>query len=143
TWSSNRGIAWDGANRTILYAFVFALFASLPWRRESLPLLLCSFSIVVAAIGTVDLVRAANGDPARFFIYGRMSAPAGYPNAAAALYLLAIWPPLYAAARRELPTVARAVLLGVATVLGELAVLAESRGSLFAVPVTIVVYLLV
>ena len=142
-WSSDKGIAWDGANRTILYAFVFTLFASLPWRRESLPLLLCGFSIVVATIGAVDLIRASNGDVARYFIFGRMSAPAGYPNAAAALYLLSIWPPLYAATRRELPAVARAGLLAVATVLGELALLAESRGSLFAVPVTVVLYLLV
>ena len=30
TWASDKGIAWDGANRTVLYFLVYALFVSLP-----------------------------------------------------------------------------------------------------------------
>src|SRR3954453_2053226 len=36
-WSSDKGIAWDGANRTALYFVVFTLFVALPWRRASIP----------------------------------------------------------------------------------------------------------
>lgn len=35
TWSDVKGDAWDGANRTLLYFLVFALFASLRWSGPS------------------------------------------------------------------------------------------------------------
>ena len=141
TWSSDQGAAWDGANRTILYAIVFALFAVVPWPRGALPIFLCGFSLAVLGIGVVDLIRAAEGDPGRFFIHGRFAAPAGYANAACALYLMSFFPLAYAAARREPSPAIRALLLAAATALVELAVLAESRGSLFAVPIAVIVYL--
>ena len=141
-WASDQGIAWDGANRTFVYFLVYALFAALPWRRESIPFLLCGFSVAVLAIGIIDLARAA-GDPPPFFIFGRFSAPAGYPNAACALYVLAFWPLAYVAGRREVPVVLRGALLAGATALAELALLPQSRASLFAVPVAAVIYLLV
>lgn len=141
-WASDKGIAWDGANRTFVYFLVYALFAALPWRRESIPFLLCGFSVAVLAIGIVDLARAA-GDPTPFFVLGRFSAPVGYPNAACALYVLAFWPLAYMAGRREVPILLRGTLLAGATALAELAVLPQSRGSLFAVPVAVVVYLVV
>ena len=142
TWASDKGIAWDGANRTVLYFLVYALFVSLPWRRESIPFLLVGFSLAVLAIGLVALARSA-GDPSAYFMKGRFSAPAGYPNAACALYLLAFWPVAYAAVRRELPVVVRGGLMAAAAALVELALLCQSRGSLFAVPIAIVAYLLI
>src|SRR5439155_23053154 len=93
-WSSDRGIAWDGANRTLVYLLVYALFACLPWRRESIPVLLGFFSAAVLGIGVVDLLRSV-GDIGTFFINGRLAAPAGYPNAACALFMLAFWPVAY------------------------------------------------
>ena len=142
SWASDKGIAWDGANRTLLYFLVYALFVSLPWRRESVPLLLGGFSLAVLAIGLVAIARGA-GNPTAYFMKGRLSAPAGYPNGACALYLLAFWPLAYAAVRRELPTLVRAGLIAAATALAELALLTQSRGSLFAVPVAVVAYLVV
>jgi hypothetical protein len=141
-WSGDRGIAWDGANRTLLYFVVFALFVLLPWRRESVPVLLAGLSVVTLGIGLADLARASS-DPAPFFSYGRFAAPAGYPNAACAAFIFAFWPLAYMAARREPPAVVRGVLLGLATALVELAVLTQSRGSLFAVPVATICYLLI
>jgi hypothetical protein len=141
TWASDQGIAWDGANRTLVYALVYALFAALPWRRPSVPVLLCGFSLGVLAIGLIDLARAAGGNAEEFFIHGRLSAPAGYPNAACALYLLAFWPLAYLAARREPHPVLRGGLLAAATALVELAILTQSRASLFVVPVAVLAYL--
>ena len=142
TWASDKGIAWDGANRTVLYFLVYALFVSLPWRRESIPLLLVGFSLAVLGIGLVALARSAN-NPTAYFKKGRFSAPAGYPNAACALYLLAFWPVAYTAVRRELPVVIRGLLLAAAVALAELALLCQSRGSLVAVPIAVVAYLVV
>ena len=141
-WSSDRGIAWDGANRTLLYFVVYALFVALPWRRASIPVLLVSLSLAALGIGLADLARAM-GDPASFFSYGRFIAPAGYANAACAVYLFAFWPLTYIAARREPPAVVRGLLLAGGTALVELAVLTQSRGSLVAFPVAVVAYLLI
>ena len=51
---------------------------------------------------------------------------------------MAFWPAVVLASRRELPIAARAVLLGVAFVLVDLALLAQSRASLVALPLTAV-----
>jgi len=140
-WSDAQGIAWDGANRTFLYLVVYALFALVPWPRAGIGILLCSFSAAVATIGLVEVGRAAfEQDPTHFFIFGRLAAPAGYPNAACALYVFAAWPAAYAAARREVPPVLRGVVMAITVVLADLAVLTESRASLVAVPVALVVY---
>src|SRR3954468_3525830 len=141
-WSSDKGIAWNGANRTVLYFVVYTLFVALPWRRPSIPVLIGALSLLALAIGLVDLARSA-ADPHSFFIIGRFAASAGYANAACALYLFAAWPLAYISARREPPAVVRGVLLGCATALVELGVLTQSRGSLFAVPVAVVAYLLI
>src|SRR6185312_3354383 len=121
-WSTNRGVAWDGANRTVLYFLVYALFVALPWRRATIPFLLVTFSLAVLGIGIVDLARSI-GDTNAFFIGGRFSAPAGYPNAACAVFICAFWPLAYVASRRELHVVARGALLAAAAALVELAVL--------------------
>ena len=142
SWSEDKGIAWDGANRTLLYALVYGLFASVPWRRESIPVFMCGLSLAALAIGLVDLARAAAGDPERFFVFGRFSAPAGYPNAACAVYFFGFWPLAYLAARREVAPLARGVLLAAATALAELVLLTQSRGSLYAGPVGVVAFVL-
>jgi hypothetical protein len=141
-WSSDKGIAWDGANRTLLYFVVYTLFVALPWRRASIPVLIGALSLTALGIGLADLARSVD-DPTAFFIIGRFAAPAGYPNAACALYVFAAWPLAYIAARREPPALLRGALLASATALVELAVLTQSRGSLFAVPVAVVAYLLI
>jgi hypothetical protein len=141
-WADDKGIAWDGANRTVLYFVVFALFVGMPWRRESIPVLIVGLSLSALGIGLVDLARSV-GDAKAFFIIGRLAAPAGYPNAACALYVFSAWPLAYIAARREPPPLLRGALLAGATALVELAVLTQSRGSLVAVPVAVVAYLLI
>jgi tetratricopeptide (TPR) repeat protein len=141
-WSADKGIAWDGANRTLLYFVVYTLFVALPWRRGSIPVLIGALSLTALGIGLADLARSLD-DPNAFFIIGRLAAPAGYPNAACALYVFAAWPLAYIAARREPPALLRGALLASATALVELAVLTQSRGSLVAVPVAVVAYLLI
>src|SRR6476469_7663097 len=141
-WSSDKGIAWDGANRTLLYFVVYALFVALLWQRGAIPVLIGGLSLAALGIGLVDLARAS-GNPVPYFIYGRFDAPAGYPNAACAVYIFAFWPLAYIAARREAPAVLRGLLLACGTALIELALLTQSRGSLFAVPAAIAVYLVI
>ena len=139
-WADVPGDAWDGANRTLLYLIVYALFALVPWRPATAASLFGLFALATAGIGTVILVHASLGDPLSVFLGARFFEPLGYENANVAWFLLAFWPALFLAARHEVPVVLRSLFLGTAGVLIELALLGQSRGALFAFPAVLILY---
>src|SRR5271169_3238670 len=49
-WASVPGDAWEGANRTLLYLLVFALFALWPQRGASAALLLGAWTVAMIAL---------------------------------------------------------------------------------------------
>lgn len=135
SWAGDRGIAWDGANRTLLYLLVFSLFA---WRPISSRLgfgLLGAYAVAVALAGSVALVRASNVNAT--FVAGRFAAPISYPNANAAAFLMAGLPALVVGSRRGVHPVLRAAALAAAGVLAELALLCQSRASVVALPLAL------
>jgi O-antigen ligase len=137
TWADAKGDAWDGANRTLLFFTVYTLFASLRWRPREAALLLGVLATATAALGGwVFLAGAESG-----LSEGRFTDPAGYANANAALFLAAFWPAVVLASRRETPWPARGLLLAVAGLLLQFGVLAQSRGSLPAFALGLVLYL--
>ena len=138
-WADARGEAWDGANRTLLYLTVFALFASVAWTAGEAAAGLAAFALATAAVGAWEIARALAGDAPAVFFDGRLAAPIGYENASAALFLAAFWAALLVAARRQTAGVARGVLLAAAGLLLQLTILAQSRGSLIAGAVTLAV----
>jgi O-antigen ligase/polysaccharide polymerase Wzy-like membrane protein len=143
-WAHQKGDAWDGANRTAMYAILFALFALWPIRGRAVALVVGGFSLVVAVIGLTQLLGAAGAaDPSGYFIDGRFASPVGYANADAALWSLAFFPCVVLASRREAAPVLRALLVTAAVLLGGLALMGQSRGWLFALPVVILVFLVV
>src|SRR3954454_18824063 len=83
-WATARGDAWDGANRTLLYLTVFALFALLPWRPAEAAVFLATFAVAIAVVGLWSIIadHGALED-------GRLAAPIGYENASAGLFLAA------------------------------------------------------
>ncbi len=140
-WAAAPGETWEGANRTLLYLFVFALFALWPGRGASAALLvgLWTFAmIVLAAYVALRLDTATGKGYAALFSGERLSYPAGYPNAMAAQWLMAFWPALLLARGRELHWAVRGLLAGGAVVLADVALLSLSRGSLYATPVMVV-----
>ena len=140
-WADSKGDAWDGANRTLLYLLVYALFARWRWRPEGAALLLGAFSAGVAAIGLVTLQRIIHsGDPVSFLIGSRLTEPLGYPNATAAIFLLAFWPAVFLGSSRDLHPVLRGVCLALAGALLELSLIPQSRGALLSLPVVTVLY---
>ncbi len=142
TWSHAKGLAWDGANLSLLYLIVFVTSAALPWRRATAAALLAAYGLFAATVGVIELVRAAAAhDPAASFQLGRFAPPFGYQNAACAWYLMAAWPMLLVASRRSAPLVARSLSTAALCVLPELALLCESRGSLVAAPVAAIAFL--
>jgi hypothetical protein len=143
-WADVKGDAWDGANRTLLYLCVFAVFAWRPRAVFGASVLLAGFIAMTALIGAADFYRAAHSSSLDgFFIEGRLSTPISYPNATAALFLACFAPALMLAARREVPWPLRGLMLACAGVLAELAVMSQSRASLFALPLVLLVFLAV
>jgi len=140
-WAAVPGDAWEGANRTLLYLLVFALFALWPQRGRSAALLLGAW--VLAMIGLAAFVAlhvdaAAARSLQLLLPEGRLLYPAGYVNANAAMWLMAFWPSLLLARSERLPWGLRGVLAGGAVLLAEVALLSQSRGSLFSTPVMLV-----
>ncbi len=143
-WADVRGDAWEGANRTLLYLLVFAAFGLWRWRVRDAAVLLGALSVGIAGAGLVALAAAiAADDPTTSFIGRRLAEPTGYYNATAAILLGALWPAAYLAARSELPVAARALMFGVSPVLLCLAFLSQSRGSVVALAISLIVYLAV
>jgi tetratricopeptide (TPR) repeat protein len=139
-WAAVPGEAWDGANRTLLYLLVFALFALWGQRGASAALLLGAWTLgMIGLAAFVALhVNADAGHLTRVFAGERLAYPTGYPNASAAQWLMAFWPALLLARSGRLPWALRGVLAGGAVLLAEVALLSQSRGSLYATPVMLV-----
>ena len=83
-----------------------------------------------AAAGAAGLIALLPG--------GRLVYPRGYVNAGAAQWLMAAWPALLLARERRLPWWLRGALAGGAVLLAEVALLSQSRGSVYAEPVMLV-----
>ncbi|HWJ50603.1 MAG TPA: O-antigen ligase family protein [Solirubrobacteraceae bacterium] len=140
-WAGVPGDAWEGANRTLLYLAVFALFAGWRQRGVTAALLLVVWvvgMIVLAAITALHIDAAGNAGLASMLPGGRLDYPSGYPNANAAQWLMAFWPALLLARSERLPWALRGLLAGGAVLLAEVALLSQSRGSLYATPVMVV-----
>jgi len=140
-WAAVPGDAWEGANRTLLYLVVFALFAGWRQRGTSAALLLCAWALAMIALAAfvalhVDLAGAARLQT--LLPGGRLAYPSGYPNASAAQWLMAFWPALLLARSSRLPWGLRGMLAGGAVLLAEVALLSQSRGSLYATPVMLI-----
>lgn len=141
-WAGVADIAWDGANRTLVYLLVYTLFALLAWRYRSAALLLGAYSLALAGVGLVLLVGIAGSDDAILsFISGRLVEPTGYANATAALFIGGFWPAVYLAGRRQTPIVLRGALLGAAGLLVQIALVPQSRGSLLVLPIALAIFI--
>lgn len=138
-WAGVQGDAWDGANRTLLYFTVYAMFALVRWRAPEGAIVLGLFALGTAAIGGFALLS----EGAEAFNGNRLAAPTGYENASAALFLMAFWPAVALAARPEVHWAARSLLVAAGGLLLQLALLAQSRGSVPAGAIALLVLVLV
>jgi len=140
-WAGAPGDAWEGANRTLLYLLVFALFAG--WRQQPLTaaILLGAWTLALSCLALFALLHidaAASAQLNGLLPGGRLVYPSGYANANAAQWLMAFWPAVLMARSPRLPWALRGVLAGSAVLLAEVALLSQSRGSLYATPVMLV-----
>ncbi len=145
-WASVPADAWEGADRTLLYLVVFALFAAPRRAGNVAALLLCLWTLAMAGLAayTVLHVNAVAGQAAslqRIMPGGRLIFPAGYTNATAALWMIAFFPAWILASARGMPgragALTRGLLAGGAVILAATALYSQSRGSVFSTPVVI------
>lgn len=132
-WAAVPADAWEGANRTLLYLFVFALFSLWPRKGASAALLIGAWTVAMIGLAVFVVLHVdASSNPARLFSDGRLKYPAGYENASAAMWAMVVWPALLLAASERVPWALRGLLGGGVVLLADLALLSLSRGSLFA-----------
>ena len=93
-WAAAPGDAWEGADRTLLYLLVFALFALWRQRAASAALLLGAWTLAMICLAAFVALHVSSegGHLARVFVGERLAYPTGYPNASAAQWLMACWP---------------------------------------------------
>jgi hypothetical protein len=142
SWAEDPGVAVEGATRTLLYLVVFALFALWPQRPTGALVVLGAWVAVVTGVAAWTALRlATEADPTSLFNADRMIDPAGYPNAAAASWLIALFPAVALVSAARVPAWLRAVA-AVGAVLMDLSLLSLSRGALYALPVTAAAFFL-
>ncbi|MCW3064118.1 MAG: hypothetical protein JWN32_1290, partial [Solirubrobacterales bacterium] len=142
-WADSRGDAWDGADRTLAYFALFTLFALWPAPPRATTVLLGAWTAAMTVIGLIVLLRVSGAhDPAALFVGNRLSAPLRYQNASADAYLMALFPAILLAARRDLPWAARGGFAAAAVLLGDVALLSQSRGGVIAVAICVPVLFL-
>jgi hypothetical protein len=140
-WAQVPGDAWEGANRTLLYLAVFALFAAWRQRGASAALLLGVWTLAIIGLSAyvaLHLNAVSAAEAQRLLPGGRLVDPSGYANANAAQWLMAFWPAVLLARSERLPFGLRGLLAGGAVLLAEVALLSQSRGSLYATAVMVV-----
>jgi hypothetical protein len=138
-WAAVPADAWEGANRTLLYLLVFALFALWPQRGASAALLLGAWAIAMIVLaGFVMLHIDAAASLGGLFSEGRLKYPGGYENASAATWAMVAWPALLLAESDRIPWGIRGLLAGGTVLLVELSLLSESRGMLYATALTLI-----
>ena len=144
-WAQVPADALDGANRTLVYWLVFALFTGLGLSEHLGGAVVLAWGVALATLGLVVLVQAAStaSTGADHFDQGRLAAPISYPDGDAALFLSACLALVVLASRRQAKTSARLAACAGAVVLADLSVLCQSRGALIWFPCAVVLYLAV
>lgn len=140
-WATVKGDAWDGANQTLLYFTVYVFFSRWSTNVRIASLFASLYAVAVAAIGFVVIESALHGGHPVSILFGwRLASPIDYPNGEAALFLIPLWPALYLVSRKEVPPLVRGLLAASGSLLLQMAVLAQSRGSMYAFPIVFLLF---
>ena len=138
-WAPNRGAAWLGAGQTLLYLLAFwiaigllALGASRRW-----VLLASVLGPAIVALFTLLNLTSRTDD---LFKDNRLFGTVQYYNGEAAFLLVPFWVAVYLAGSRQVNPALRGVVLAGATICMAVAVLAQSRGAMVGMAVSLPVF---
>src|SRR4051794_1556224 len=144
TWADAPGPAWDAANRALLYLILFALLSRAVAGRLTRRLILGAWTLAIIVLGVVVLLKlpgVLNADTTLF--HPGLEQPLGYSNANAALFLMAMWPAVTLASSFGVTPWLRGVFAAGVVILAETSLLSESRGSVVAAGIVLVVLFVV
>ncbi len=134
------------SGRIFAYA---ALFVAGTWVTNLLGrdmvLALAPLAIAGALVGVATTIVIAGGSDVTWYLHpdGSLRFPIGYRNANAAFLMICFWPLLTLATQNRWHWSIRSTCVAFATVLVELAILSQSRGSLPAVLLALIVFVVV
>ena len=134
-WAGSRSDAWEETNRTLFYLVAVALvvvFVRLMGRRSWIWLIVGLIAVITVAAFLVLLRLGWASDPTLYFASGRLNYPITYWNGLAAFLVMGFWLALGAANVGGRLVWAQALLLALATLFLELALLPQSRAALWS-----------
>lgn len=141
-WSPAPDLAIGNGQRILGYAIAFGLGALLcNLLNARMNLVLAPAAIAGAGVGLITAFVMLASDPKTVLeADGTLQFPLGYRNAEAAFFAICLFPAITLAADRTLDWRLRAAALGTSTLCIDLAILAQSRASLPAVLVALIVF---
>jgi hypothetical protein len=143
-WSPAADTAVADGQRTLLYALAFGLGLWLcVLLRSRIELALAPLAIAGGVAGLAAVVALGTGDDLGDLLdFGTLDYPLGYRNANAAFFAIALFPAVGLAATARLDWRLRGLALGAATLCVDLFLLSQSRGSVPAIALALIVYAL-
>lgn len=129
-WAEVPGLAWDGANRSLVYGLVLLLVGMRRWAPGEMRVALALVLGLIAAVAVGVLVVGAGSSPEDLFLEGRLADPMGYANATPNLWLMGCLAGLWLAIDRAVPWPARGAAAGAAALLAQMSLLSQSRGAI-------------
>ena len=130
-WAESAERAVTEGDRWILYGvFLLVLILLIADRRDG-EIFIVSTVFAVLCIAGYDLTKMLSGEGSSLFGGSRLLQPLGYVNGLGGYFLLGFWP-LIAVAERARSHLLSGSAAGVATLLGSLVLLTDSRGTAFA-----------
>src|SRR5215210_4635711 len=141
-WSPNQGDAWVGAGQTLLYVLVFWLALGLVSLGASRRWVLATSTIGPAIVAALTLLSLTPPRMEELFVNGRLEGTVGYRNGEAAFLLVSFWAAIYTAGSRSVHPLLRGLMLAGTVLSVNLAVLAQSRGAMVAMAVSLPVFFL-
>lgn len=137
-WAQAPGDAMTGSHRTLLYLLVLGAMGTAGWTVRSLLVVLGGWAAAVGIAAVVQVLRLGSDDALAQVSDARLVQPMGYMNADAAFWTMGALVAIGLAASPHLHALVRTALLAAATLDLQLAVMTQSRGWLFLLPVMLV-----
>jgi hypothetical protein len=131
TWAESADRALTEGDRWLLYGVFLLIVLLLFERRRDGEVFVAAACAGVLGIAAYELVKMLGGDGQSLFGGSRLLEPLGYTNALGGFFLLGFWP-LVAVAERARAHALAGAAAAAASLLASLAVLTESRGTVFA-----------
>jgi hypothetical protein len=144
-WSPAPDLAIADGQRALVYALAFGLgmwTCNLLGPRMELAMIPLAAGAGFAGVATIVALVGASNPTDLLEVDGTLDYPIGYRNANAAFFAIALFPAIGLATNGRVDWRARALALGVATLCIELFALSQSRASLPAILIALLIYAL-